>query len=127
MRRVRVAWGAAAVAVLVGVGLLGAWRVGLFDPAPSVNNPSVENLPADAIRVMANHRDIPWGIAFLPDSSALITERGSGQLFTVTNDAKVTDVQKIDGVNPDGEGGLLGVAVGPQYATDGWVYAYYTT
>jgi glucose/arabinose dehydrogenase len=38
----------------------------------------------------------------------------------------VREVARIGDVTPGGEGGLLGIAVSPGYATDGWVYVYYT-
>jgi len=45
----------------------------------------------------------------------------------VTSAGGVREVQRITEAQPRGEGGLLGIAVSPAYATDGWVYVYYTT
>ncbi|HEX6683001.1 MAG TPA: PQQ-dependent sugar dehydrogenase, partial [Candidatus Limnocylindrales bacterium] len=80
---------------------------------------------------------IPWGIAFLPDGTALVTERGNktpedpggkARIVSVAPDGKVTEVQRIpDVANRFGEGGLLGIAVSPDYASDRWVYIYYAT
>lgn len=39
----------------------------------------------------------------------------------------VSEVQVVDDADAGGEGGLLGIAVSPDYARDGLVYAYYTT
>ena len=45
----------------------------------------------------------------------------------MTPDGSVTEVQRLAEVDRRlGEGGLLGIAVSPTYATDGWVYIYYT-
>jgi glucose/arabinose dehydrogenase len=41
--------------------------------------------------------------------------------------AEVTEVARIPDVAAQGEGGLLGIAVSPDYATDQWVYVYYTS
>ena len=78
------------------------------------------------VEVLAKNLEVPWGVAFLPDGDALVTERDSGRLLRVSGDGAVKEVQNIpeDG---RGEGGLLGVAVSPDYEKDGLVYAYYST
>jgi len=108
---------------------------------PAVTNAPELQLPAGAVRTVATGLRIPWGLAFLPDGSALVTERGnkvattgpevddSGipRILRVTPDGKVTEVQRLSEVDRSkGEGGLLGIAVSPNYATDGWVYIFYT-
>ena len=69
--------------------------------------------------------DTPWGIAFLPDGNMLVTER-VGRLRLVHNgqlDPKpIADLPKIY-VKQDG--GLLDVALHPNYAKNGWVYLAY--
>ena len=68
----------------------------------------------------------PWGLAFLPNGDALVTERDSGRLLSVDRSGEVEEVQQLP-EGGTGEGGLLGVAVSPNYESDGLVYAYYTT
>ncbi len=68
----------------------------------------------------------PWGLAFLPNGAALVTERDSGRLLSVDRSGDVEEVQQLP-EGGTGEGGLLGVAVSPNYESDGLVYAYYTT
>jgi glucose/arabinose dehydrogenase len=71
--------------------------------------------------------DVPWGLAFLPDGSALVAERDSGDVLRVrTGGAKPEKVFTVPGVSAAGEGGLLGLAVAADYAGTKWVYAYYT-
>jgi len=84
--------------------------------------------PSVAATVITRGLDVPWGIAFLPDGSALVTERNTKRIVRVSADgASVTPVQTIDEAQPGGEGGLLGIAVSPDYETDGLVFIYYTT
>ena len=69
----------------------------------------------------------PWGLGFLPDGSALVTERDTGQLLSVpAAGGAATVVGTVDGVDPGGEGGLLGLAVSPDFAQDGQVFVMFT-
>lgn len=67
----------------------------------------------------------PWGLAFLPDRSALVSERDSGRIVRV-DAGSTTEVGRVPGVSFGGEGGLLGLAVAPSFADDRFVYAYHT-
>jgi glucose/arabinose dehydrogenase len=126
---------AAAVAALLAAGAAAAWYFGLIVTNPSVRGEPVE-VPEDAVQTVATGLEIPWAVAFLPDGSALVTERASGRILRVRAPAadragagptEVTEVARIPDVAPEGEGGLLGIAVSPTYATDQWVYVYYTS
>jgi glucose/arabinose dehydrogenase len=76
--------------------------------------------------VLATGLTVPWGLAFLPDGSALVSERMSARILQVRPGAAPVEVARLSGVQAAGEGGLLGLAVSPSYAEDGLVYAYYT-
>ena len=65
-------------------------------------------------------------MTFMPDGRALITQQG-GALRVVKNGALVSTPMVSLTVDARGERGLLGVAVDPQFATNGWIYLYYTT
>ena len=104
-------------------------------PAPSVSAPSGRTDEGDQrviATVLAKRLDVPWGIGFLPDGSALVTERDNARILKVGPDTgadglKVTDVQRITDVEPAGDGGLMGIAVSPAYKNDRTVYLYYST
>jgi aldose sugar dehydrogenase len=68
----------------------------------------------------------PWGIAFLPDGRMLVTEK-AGQL-RIVQDGKLLEqpVGGIPQVWSKGQGGLLDVAVHPDYKDDGWIYLSYS-
>jgi glucose/arabinose dehydrogenase len=90
---------------------------GAVPPAAHIGQPSV----------LARNLAVPWAIAFLPDGDALVTERDSARLLRVTPHGKVSTVGTIPGVDPYGEGGLLGVAVSPSFRRDRLVYVYFST
>jgi glucose/arabinose dehydrogenase len=76
-------------------------------------------------QTLASNLEVPWGLAFLPDGSALVSERSSARVLRMTAEGTVTELFTLPGVVVDFEDGLLGLAVSPDYATDGWVYAFY--
>jgi glucose/arabinose dehydrogenase len=80
-----------------------------------------------AAETVARDLEAPWGLAFLPDGSALVSERDSGRILRVRPGAEPEEVATVPGVAPRGEGGLLGVAVSPDYRRDRLVYAYLST
>ena len=68
---------------------------------------------------------LPWRIAFLPDGRMLITEK-VGPLWLVTQQGAKTPVANAPAVLYQGQGGMLGVFVSPNYATDHNVYLTYS-
>jgi glucose/arabinose dehydrogenase len=71
--------------------------------------------------------EVPWGLTFLPGGDALVAERGSGRVLRVpAAGGQAREVYRVPGVDAAGEGGLLGLAVPPTYASDQYVYAYFT-
>ena len=69
--------------------------------------------------------NLPWRIAFLPDGRMLITEK-VGPLWLVTQPGEKTPVAKVPAALWQGQGGMLGVFVSPNYATDHDVYLTYS-
>ncbi|AFE11068.1 putative lipoprotein [Corallococcus coralloides DSM 2259] len=69
----------------------------------------------------------PWAIAFLPDQRMLVTEKATGSLYIVTQKGeKSAAVSGLPSVDARGQGGLLDVEVGPDYATSQLIYWTYT-
>lgn len=85
---------------------------------------SEANLKVDTV---ATGLTMPWASALLPNGDLLVTERG-GKLRLV-HDGKL-DAQEITGipeVHYKGQGGLLDIALHPDYKTNGWIYISYSS
>jgi aldose sugar dehydrogenase len=70
--------------------------------------------------------DYPWGLAFLPDGTALVTER-SGTLRRIDIKAATMGegISGLPQIDAGGQGGLLGIAVDPDFANTGFVFMSY--
>ncbi|WP_229857936.1 PQQ-dependent sugar dehydrogenase [Streptomyces poonensis] len=80
------------------------------------------------VRTVAEGLDSPWGLAPLPGGGLLVSSRDEGTITLVDEKSgKKTELGEVPGVSPAGEGGLLGIAVSPDYASDHMVYAYFTS
>ncbi len=69
--------------------------------------------------------DQPWGMAFLPNGSMLITEK-KGDLILFKNGQK-TLISGVPEVVVRGQGGLLDVQLDPNYKENGWIYLSYSS
>lgn len=90
------------------------------------SKPTEEN---PQVTIVAKNLDTPWSIAFLPNEDILITERnGSLKLYEnhTPGNTEAILVAKIDGVFEISEGGLLGLAIHPNYIKNTMIYVYYT-
>lgn len=95
---------------------------------PTEGQGAEESGPPELIGTIATGLAVPWGIAFLPDGDAIVTERDSTRVLLLRGpEHEVVEVATVDAAAPAGEGGLLGVAVSPSYDDDGLVYLYLTT
>jgi glucose/arabinose dehydrogenase len=68
---------------------------------------------------------LPWRIAFLPDGRMLVTEK-VGPVWLVTQAGAKMPIANVPAVLYGGQGGMLGVYVSPNYATDHNVYLTYS-
>ncbi|MFI9008308.1 PQQ-dependent sugar dehydrogenase [Actinosynnema sp. NPDC053489] len=94
--------------------------------APGGTPPPGEPRPG-AVTTLREGTDVPWGLAFLPDGSAVVSERERFALYRLSPDGTRTDLGRVPGAQAtNGEGGVLGVAVSPTFATDNLVFVYHT-
>ncbi len=109
----------AVLAVVLGVAV----QQGTFTPEPDAPGPL---LPTEdfglAIDVLTDQLDAPWAVAFLPDGRFLVTQRG-GTLRLIDADGGLSaPLSGLPPVAAIGQGGLLDVALAPDFATTGALY-----
>ncbi len=73
--------------------------------------------------VIAQNLEVPWAIAFLPDDRLIFTERGGK--VSILEGTNIKNVANIS-VTQNGESGLQGIAVDPEFSLNHYIYLYYT-
>lgn len=87
--------------------------------------PAVRTDQAMIHRVVASGLEHPWGLAMMPDGRWLVTEK-PGRLRIVTGEGRISEpVQGLPRVDARGQGGLLDVAISPEFARDRMIYWSY--
>lgn len=101
---------------------------GLLVPAAGALTSEAAAAPR-VTKVLARNLEVPWGIAFLPNGHALVSERNTGRIVRVNPRGGYKTVGRVPGVvnYGGGEGGLLSLALHPNFRDNRWVYAYMTT
>ncbi|MFI2427980.1 PQQ-dependent sugar dehydrogenase [Streptomyces sp. NPDC018955] len=101
-------------------------------PSSSPEGSAEETPPAKGsvkvVRTVATGLNSPWGLAPLADGDLLVSSRDEATITRVDGKTgEKTELGEVPGVSPSGEGGLLGIALSPEYASDRMVYAYFTS
>jgi len=103
------------LSALAATGALAQTNIGTQAPEPS--------LPFTITHVASFN--LPWRLAFLPDGRMLVTEK-VGPIWLVTQTGQKTPVANAPAVLAQGQGGMLGVFLSPNYARDHNVYLTYS-
>ncbi|MFE1014849.1 PQQ-dependent sugar dehydrogenase [Streptomyces sp. NPDC058794] len=99
----------------------------------SPSGPAAERTPpakgsVEVVRTVATGLKSPWGLAPLPGGGLLVSSRDEATITRVDEKTgEKTELGEVPGVAASGEGGLLGIALSPDYASDQMVYAYFTS
>jgi len=94
-------------------------------PSPRVGPAVVEN-----VQLVASGLEVPWAVAEAPDGRLFVTERPGRVRIVRLGRGGGLEARPWATVparaNPDAERGLLGIALDPDFARNGFVYLYYS-
>ncbi|GAB3659623.1 PQQ-dependent sugar dehydrogenase [Glycomyces tarimensis] len=125
MRRKLMVAGAMIAAAIMGVG------TAVAQAQPDQVEPAQQaGFDFENGQAVAQGLSIPWGLAFLPNGHALVSDRDSGAVLRYRGFGNPEVIGGIGVPPPEGqydERGLLGLAVSPTYEEDGYIYAYHST
>ena len=96
--------------------------------ATSSVSPTPRPGPPRVVGTVASGLSVPWGLGFLPDGDAVVTERDTRRVLLIHGPRhEVRTIGTLDAAAPEGEAGLLGVAVSPGFDSDRRLYFYLST
>jgi quinoprotein glucose dehydrogenase len=95
------------------------------NPVPKKQPEAVSPEKTYEYEVVAENITIPWGFDFLPDGSMLVTAK-NGEIFHVVDGEKKA-VSGAPDIYNQGQGGLLDIAVAPDFANNSWIYITYSS
>lgn len=78
------------------------------------------------VQTVVDGLDIPWGMAFLPDGSVLISERDGNLRIVRNGELQEEPIEGTPEVWANGQGGLLDITLHPDYEENGWIYISYS-
>jgi len=119
---------------VVGLALLAQSTTPGCDPQrPSTTPPATAPVmltTQDGVRVQADaivsSLEVPWALAFAPDGRLFVAERvGRVRIVNLSTSTSETALT-LDDVFRQGEAGLLGLALAPDFAATRLVYLYYS-
>jgi len=110
------------VILIVAIFLVVNFSSKFFEPTESAVEDGVSKV-GNEIEIVADNLEIPWSIAFLPGGELLVSER-DGRLLKIGADKQSIEVE---GVKHAGEGGLLGIALHPEFEENNFLYLYLTS
>lgn len=112
-------------------GLLQVLITLIFLSAQPVHAES-ENIPSSSdkgfnIATIAEGLEHPWGMALLPNGNILVTERPGRLRIIKQGVLQAESITGLPSITAHGQGGLLDVALHPDYQTNGWIYFSYVS
>lgn len=124
----------------IGLGIAGIAIAACSATSPNIATPapSAEVSPSPAVsasaavqgfqqKTIAEGLERPWGMAWLPDGTMLISEK-AGRLRILRNGVlEPTPIAGVPEVMPSGQGGLLDVSLHPRFAENRFVYLTYAS
>ncbi|MCB1704576.1 MAG: PQQ-dependent sugar dehydrogenase [Halioglobus sp.] len=81
---------------------------------------------AFTVTTLTDELDMPWSFAFMPDGDILVTERGGTVQRLDPDSGRLAPIAGVPEVFYEGQGGLLDIALSPDFPDTGWVYLTYS-
>jgi len=111
---------------LAGTATLGA-AAGCLSPAESGDSPPSTSEIDIAVSEVLTGLSNPWGLTFLPDESGLLITEQSGRLLLADLETgETTNLAGVPAVHAQGQGGLLDVAIHPEFDSNRLIYLTYS-
>jgi len=85
-----------------------------------------QDYPGIRVEQVVTGLGVPWGMAFLSADQLLLTERAGIVRLLDLKTGSTVNLAGTPDVVAEGQGGMLDVAIGPNYAAEGWIYFTYT-
>ncbi|NEO85737.1 MAG: PQQ-dependent sugar dehydrogenase [Spirulina sp. SIO3F2] len=95
------------------------------ETTPIAQTPASDGNPGFQTVKVLDGLEHPWGIAWLPDGDVLITERPGRLRIARDGVLDPTPITGLPAVLAEGQGGLLDIALHPDFAENRWVYFAY--
>ncbi len=115
--------------VSIGVGVLGYIAYSNRTSVPEVALPvrqEMENVGSVVVEAVAEGVGQLWGLEFIPGTTQLLATERLGKLYLIDTASKeISTIENIPAVTTQGQGGLLDVAVSPEFAQDQVIFLTY--
>lgn len=107
--------------LIAGCGGGGGATAGTPPTSPPTSPPTPPTAPQ--LSTLRSDLQNPWGLAFLPDGQMLVTQKGGSLVrLPASGQGAATVISGVPAVASAGQGGLLDVAIDPDFASTPWVY-----
>ncbi len=105
---------------------VGIQQVGEYEFGDEFNYDTIHEHLGQKFRLemVTDAADVPWGIAFLPGGSLVVTDR-NGPVYLV-EEGRATALKNVPGVIAESQGGMLDVAIHPDFENNKWIYLSYS-
>lgn len=94
-------------------------------PAVTIDGVVESEVQRFVIETVVTGLDVPWGLVFLPNGDLLISER-AGTLHRFSDGKLSAPIEGLPPIMASGQGGLLDLALHPDYDKNGWIYIAYS-
>lgn len=125
----RTLWSAAALCLLTACGGGGSDATpappATSPPPPTGSPPAAPATPPRATTINSSLSS-PWGLAFLPDGRMLVTQKSGSMVIVSADGGSKVSVTGVPSVATGGQGGLLDVALDPDFPSNRWIYFTYS-